>query len=115
LVHQQLEAAANQRLLWHGEAWPGQPMEWEIEEEKQQAARDVEEAQPWLTTLKLSTPRLGSVEAKLRIVGNSLQLNLTTPVGATAADLRDELPVLTDALAAAGITLKAAQVRHESE
>lgn len=115
LVHQQLEAAANQRLLWHGEAWPGQPMEWEIEEEKQQAARDAEEAQPWLTTLKLSTPRLGSVEAKLRISGNNLQLNLTTPVGATAADLRDELPALTDALAAAGITLKAAQVRHESE
>ncbi len=115
LVHQQLEAAANQRLMWHGEAWPGQPMEWEIEEEKQQGGRSVEEEQPWLTTLKLSTPRLGSVEARLRISGNNLQLNLTTPVGATAADLRDELPTLTDALAAAGITLKAAQVRHESE
>ena len=115
LVHQQLEAAANQRLVWHGEAWPGQRMEWEVEEDRQQPARSAEEAAPWLTTLRLSTPRLGSVEARLRISGNSLQLNLSTPVGASAADMRDELPALTEALAAAGISLQSAQVRHESE
>lgn len=115
LVHQQLEAAASQRLIWHGEAWPGQPIHWEVEEDKQRAARSAEEPQPWLTTLRLTTPRLGSVEAQLRLVGNSLQLNLSTPIGASAADMRDELPTLANALAAAGITLQNAQVRHESE
>lgn len=115
LVQQQLEAAANHRLVWHGEAWPGQRMEWEVEEDKKKAARAIEEAPPWLTTLRLTTPRLGLVEAKLRIAGNSLQLNLITPVGASAADLRDELPALTDALAAAGINLQSVQVRHEQE
>lgn len=115
LVHQQLEAAASQRLILHGEAWPGQRMEWEVEEDRQQTAQGSDEPQPWLTTLRLTTPRLGSIEARLRIAGNSLQLNLSTPVGASAADMRDELPALTEALAAAGITLQAAQVRHESE
>ena len=115
LVHQQLEAAANQRLVWHGEAWPGQRMEWEVEEDRRQPARSEEDPQPWLTTLRLTTPRLGSVEARLRIEGNTLQLNLSTAVGASAADMRDELPALTEALAAAGISLKSAQVKHESE
>ena len=114
LVHQQLEAAGNQRLVWHGEVWPGQQMEWEIEQDKNhQPASSSDEAAPWQTTMRLTTPRLGNVEARLRISGNSLQLNLITPIGATAADLRDELPSLNDALSAAGINLQTAQVRHE--
>lgn len=113
LVHQQLEAAASQRMLWHGELWPGQVMEWEVEEDRQQPAASAEEPTPWLTTLRLTTPRLGSVEARLRLSGNTLQLNLSTPVGASAADMRDEIPALTEALAAVGIELKAAQIRHE--
>ncbi|HTJ97390.1 MAG TPA: flagellar hook-length control protein FliK, partial [Rhodocyclaceae bacterium] len=115
LVHQQLEAAGNQRLIWHGEVWPGQQMEWEIEQDKNHQSSSPDEAAPWQTTMRLTTPRLGNVEARLRISGNSLQLNLITPIGATAADLRDELPSLSDALSAAGINLQTAQVRHEPD
>ena len=34
LVQQQLDAVATQRLAWHGEVWPGQVMDWEIERER---------------------------------------------------------------------------------
>jgi hypothetical protein len=31
LVQQQLDAVATQRLAWHGEVWPGQTLNWQIE------------------------------------------------------------------------------------
>ena len=31
LVRQQLDVLANQALAWRGEAWPGTPMDWEVQ------------------------------------------------------------------------------------
>lgn len=115
LVHQQLEAAATQRLIWHGEVWPGQTMDWEIQEEDPRKQDEEGEPAGWNTSLRLSTPRLGKVEAQLRLSGDTLQINLSTPYGATAADLRDGLPALSDALAAKGVLLTRATVRHDNE
>jgi FlhB-like protein len=39
LVQQQLEAAATQRLAWHGEVWPRQEMDWEIQRDAPQRER----------------------------------------------------------------------------
>ena len=32
VVHQQLDALATQQYVWQGQAWPGQPIEWVIED-----------------------------------------------------------------------------------
>jgi hypothetical protein len=116
LVQQQLEAVATQRMMWHGEVWPQQPMDWEIEQDNEREAGDTgEEASRWRTTLSLTTPRLGRVDANLQLSANGVRITLATPYGASAADLRDAAPQLAEALAAAGVPLLAFQVKHEDE
>lgn len=113
IVQQQLDAVATQRLIWHGEAWPNQPIEWEIarEQERDNASAEGEEA-GWRTTLRLDMPRLGHVDAALRLTSAGIQIAIAAPDEATAADLRDGAAALASALESAGISLIALQVRH---
>lgn len=114
LVQQQLDGAAGQRLAWHGEVWPRQAMDWEIEW-PQRGAPDDDTTDRWSTRLGLTTPRLGAIDARLTLTGNALRIAIATPVGATAADLRQDAPALADALAAAGIRLASLQVHHDTD
>ena len=116
LVQQQLDAAATQRLIWHGEAWPNQPMDWEVVREQERgptAAAD--EEMSWRTTLRLDTPRLGHVAASLRLTSAGIAMTIATAEGATAADLRAGIPALAASLQAAGISLLSFQVQHEPD
>ncbi len=115
IVQQQLDAVATLRLMWHGEAWPNQPMEWEIvrEDEQNTSAGAEEERASWRTTLRLDTPRLGHVDASLLLTADGVRMTIATPVGATAADLQEAAPQLAAALEAAGVPLLSFAVKHE--
>lgn len=116
LVQQQLDAAAMQRVVWHGEVWPRQQMDWEIEWQNEREGMGGEDAAlRWQTSLSLTTPRLGRVDASLQLTATGVQVTLATPYGASAADLRDESPKLAKALAAAGVPMLTFHVRHEDE
>ncbi|HEY6896539.1 MAG TPA: flagellar hook-length control protein FliK [Rhodocyclaceae bacterium] len=113
LVQQQLDAAATQRMVWHGEVWPGQPMDWEIEREAPDRRPDGSlEENAWTTTLALTTPRLGRVDARIRLTPQGVSLAMAAMDPQTADDLRNSAPGLADALAAAGVTLTGLQVKH---
>lgn len=114
LVQQQLETVATQRMVWQGEIWPQQPMDWEIEQENAREGGADEEAARWRTALSLTTPRLGRVDASLQLTTSGVRITLATPYGASAADMRDEAPKLAAALAAAGVPLLGLQVKHEN-
>ncbi len=102
LVRQQLDVLANQTLNWQGEAWPGTPMEWEVERDPYGADR--ESAGPtWATRLKLDLPRLGLVDARLNLAGDQIVLQLIAPH--SAAEINDSSDLLRSRLLAAGLTL----------
>jgi len=116
LVQQQLDAAATQRLAWHGEIWSGQSLDWQIEPDDQRA----DSAQPdgernWSTSLRLVTPRLGSIDARLNLSPQGVRITIDAPTGTSAADLRNASPSLEKAMAAAGVPLLALQVTHDSQ
>lgn len=112
LVQQQLEAAATQRVAWHGEIWPRQEMDWEIRRDAPQRGDASGEEAAWTTNLRLSLPRLGEIDARVQLDGQTLRLDLRTGQAASEADLRHALPLLQQALAAAGLSLLDAKTRH---
>jgi hypothetical protein len=116
LVQQQLDAVATQRMAWHGEVWPGQSMDWQIEpDERRSDAGTTDAERGWTTSLRLVTPRLGEIDARLSLTPLGARIAIVTPVGASAADLLDAAPMLEKSMAAAGVPLLALQVRHDAK
>lgn len=114
LVQQQLEAASTQRLAWHGDIWPGQEMQWEIERDAGQGDAVADGPAGWRTSLRLTLPRLGEVEARVHLVGKNVHLVLDIP-DAVVPDLQQAVPLLQKALAVAGLTLQPVQARRHAD
>ena len=115
LVQQQLDAAATQRMAWHGEVWPGQSLNWQIEPDDQQTGKEqTDSARGWITSLRLVTPRLGEIDARLKLTQQGVRITIATPTGASAANLLGAAPSLEKAMAAAGVPLLGLQVKHET-
>ncbi len=116
LVQQQLEAAAANRMAWHGEVWPRQTMDWQIEwDGEREADGSSDEEARWSTALSLTTPRLGRIDARLQLSARGVSIALATPADSSANDLRAAAPALVEALAAAGVPLFDLKVRFENE
>ena len=112
LVQQQLDAAGTQRLLWHGEVWPQQQMHWQLEWQNQGSGNNAEDPEPWQTTLRLSTPRLGTLEAALHLGPAGVRIALNTDTDPSASVMRAHAAELESALSAAGVPLRGFSVRH---
>jgi hypothetical protein len=116
LVQQQLDAAATQRLAWHGEVWPGQSLDWKIEPDGQRAGHEQAESERgWTTSMRLVTPRLGEIGAQISLTPQGARITIATPTGASAADLQSAAPSLEKSMAAAGVPLLALQVKHDAQ
>ncbi len=116
LVQQQLDAAGTQRLLWHGEVWPEQAMHWQLEWQQQgHQGGDTGENLPWQTRLRLTTPRLGSIEANLQLGAAGVRITLNADDASSTAEMRDKTAELAQSLEAAGLTLLGLTVRQTPE
>lgn len=106
LVHQQLDAIATQHMVWQGQVWPGQMMEWEIEDPEQDRTTADEGTEPyWNTTLRLTLPGLGGVEARLHLTPAGVAMRLIADNDTTRNALDAGQQQLADALAAANVPL----------
>ena len=95
--------------------WPGQAS-WTGRSNPTVAARVAGKATReagWTSSVNMVTPRLGAIEARIHVTPQGARIVLTTPVGATAADLLDAAPALKDADGCGRRPLIGFQVRHE--
>jgi len=113
LVAQQLQLLASGVFQWQGQAWPGAALEWELREDRSQPAPGENAAPRWLTTLRLTLPQLGAVEAHLTLHGPGLHAEVTAD-GDAAARLRARAGELAQALAAAGFAGAQVSVRERN-
>ncbi|MGC8468138.1 MAG: flagellar hook-length control protein FliK [Acidithiobacillus sp.] len=108
LVGQQLQTLAQQQLQWSGALWPGQWLEWNLRRSADDAPREGDggsvpadaESLRWDSTLRLQLPCLGSVEARLRLQGQRLWLDVQ---GDRAETLQAAYGELHQALQALGL------------
>lgn len=106
LVRQQLELLTLPLFRWSGEAWPGAPMDWEIQEEQgERQAADEPQARAWRTRLALRLPALGAVELRLTLAGSALQVQLGAGEPATVALLSGAGAALPPRFAELGLQL----------
>jgi len=105
LAGRQLQMLEGGPFLWQGLAWQGQAMEWEVREESggDAGGETGEAASEWVTELKLTLPRMGSVHAQLGLSGERLRLRLLAAEPATCAALNAALPLLAKGFEASGL------------
>ncbi len=114
MINQQLHAHEQQRVQWQGEAWPGQPMQWEVqrEEHDKRDAKDGRNSQDgrepdtvWRSGVRFSLPVLGKVAASVTLVGDQVHIQLQAGSDGSADTMRAWAGELQRALDAAGSPL----------
>lgn len=107
-VKAQLEALDSRQVVWQGQAWPGQRMEWRVDEPPE---RDPDSAEPvpWTTRVRLTLPHMGEITADLVLAAQTLRLRLASPA-ASQAVLRAGQGALAQALEHAGLHLSGFRV-----
>jgi len=115
LVRQQLEVLDSRQVAWQGQVWPGQTMDWTVEE---RAAREQgsEMATPeWQTSLRLILPQLGEISAKLTLHPQGIRIHLNANEPTSAKLLADQRIALQKGMETSGLQLVEMKVRHETQ
>lgn len=111
LVQQQLDALATQNFVWQGQIWPGQQMQWAIEESPGREQGVEDGAEQWRTHLKLTLPNLGTIEATLQLRrGGDIELALGAASESARQQLSSEIQGLGRRLEDSGLRLTAVKV-----
>lgn len=112
VVQQQLELLATGVFRWSGEPWPGARMEWEVREEPDRRAPEVDAAgRAWSTRLQLVLPVLGAVDAALCLdADGGVQVRVAAVQPEAARALQEARPALLERLARARLPVRGCRV-----
>jgi hypothetical protein len=121
LINQQLHAHEQQRVQWNGQAWPGQPMQWEIQRDQRDGGQHSQQGQEegrdndavWRSGVRFRLPLLGRISAAVTLVGEQVHIQVQTGDDDSAATLRAWSGQLQLAMEAAGSPLASLSIAPE--
>ncbi|RZT09029.1 hook-length control protein FliK [Duganella sp. CF402] len=121
MINQQLHTQEQNRVLWHGQAWPGQEMQWDVRREQREGGQggngdaDGEPEQIWRSGVRFRLPLLGAVSAAVTLVGEQVHIQVQTDSDGSAVTLRAYASQLESAMAAAGAQLSSLTISQEDD
>ncbi|MBZ0105515.1 MAG: flagellar hook-length control protein FliK [Sulfuricella denitrificans] len=106
IVRQQLEALDTRQVTWQGQVWPGQGMDWRIEERssRDQEGRGIEQPE-WQTRLNLVLPQLGEISARLILHPQGIRIQLGAAESATVELMSEQKIALQQGMETSGLRL----------
>jgi len=113
-VREQLHALQSGQIVFRGELFAGQPLEWAVSERDARRNPAGEQERSWDTSLKIELPRLGAISARLSLDGNRISIDLRAGDAAAAELLDSGRPALLEQLQAAGLAPGEIGIRHEA-
>jgi len=103
VVREQLSALQNGQLMFRGDLFPGQRLEWSVAEREARRNDAGERERTWETTLNLNLPRLGPVGVSLSLDGSRVSMSVRAEEAKTVPVLETGRPALAEQLEAAGL------------
>lgn len=104
VVAEQLSSLQNGQLLFRGDLFPGQQIEWTVVERDAGGGKSDKRDRSWETSLNLNLPLLGAIGVRLHIDGVRVSMDIRAEDNETVTFLETGRAVLTEQLEAAGLT-----------
>lgn len=118
IIKEQLATLQTGQLLFQGELFPGQPLEWRVRERPEGEGGNKSDNEkgdtPWETTLSLTLPRLGAVSASIVLEGGRVSAKIQAASEDVSVLLEEGVVQLQEQLQAAGLEPGNLVVSHGS-
>jgi len=115
LVTQQLSILETGQVVWRGEIWHNQPMEWEIyEQPEDHKQNEHKQTVQWHTRLHLTMPNLGEITARIAFGPHGLTIKLDAIDRRTVDLLKNNQQPLASQIQAAGLNVQSVEI-HQHE
>lgn len=112
LIKEQLATLTTGVFIWQGQVWPGQDMEWKVEEREAEGEKG---ERAWQTEVSVELPTLGAIRATLRSGKDGIAVVLAAEEGRTAEVLASRQEGLDERFGAAGLRLGGFVVRDGTQ
>lgn len=111
IVQQQLNVLDTRQIFWQGQIWPGQNMEWMIEEDAHRQSEYEDEGSVWRTRLHLDFPSLGGVTANLSFGVGGINVDFSVDQVSSASLMQGEVASLAQSMETSGLKVAGMVVR----